>query len=53
MRRLKRGKSQTLFWLGTITADVDNDARGIFAHSFAGVQFTPLFILKLQRRAGP
>jgi hypothetical protein len=53
MRWLKRWKSRTLLLLAAITANVDHDAPGIFTHSFAGVQFIPLLILKLQRRAGP
>jgi Mn2+/Fe2+ NRAMP family transporter len=50
MRWLKRWKTQTLFLLavigpGFITANVDNDAGGIFTYSFAGAQFgyIPLF----------
>jgi hypothetical protein len=53
MRWLNRWKSRMLLLLAATTANVDRDAPGIFTHSFAGVQFTPLFILKLQRRAGP
>ena len=44
MRWLKRWKTQTLLLLavigpGFITANVDNDAGGIFTYSFAGAQF--------------
>jgi hypothetical protein len=58
MRWLKRWKSRTLLLRAAvgprfITANVGHDAPGIFTHSFAGAQFIPLFILKLQRRAAP
>src|SRR5262245_7453563 len=50
MKWLKRWKTQTLLLLavvgpGFITANVDNDAGGIFTYSFAGAQFgyRPLF----------
>ena len=50
MRWLKRSKTQILLLLavigpGFITANVDNDAGGIFTYSFAGAQFgyVPLF----------
>jgi Mn2+/Fe2+ NRAMP family transporter len=50
MKWLKRWKTQTLLLLavigpGFITANVDNDAGGIFTYSFAGAQFgyIPLF----------
>ena len=50
MRWLKRWKIQALLLLGVIgpgfiTANVDNDAGGIFTYSFAGAQFgyIPLF----------
>src|SRR5262245_23501639 len=44
MKWLKRWKTQTLLLLavvgpGFITANVDNDAGGIFTYSFAGAQF--------------
>ena len=44
MKWLKRWKTQTLFLLaiigpGFITANVDNDAGGIYTYSFAGAQF--------------
>jgi Mn2+/Fe2+ NRAMP family transporter len=44
MRWLKRWKTQTLLLLavigpGFITANVDNDAGGIYTYSFAGAQF--------------
>src|SRR5215467_2930949 len=44
MKRLKRWKTQTLLLLavigpGFITANVDNDAGGIYTYSFAGAQF--------------
>src|SRR5215470_44540 len=52
MKWLKRWKTQTLLLLaiigpGFITANVDNDAGGIFTYSFAGAQFgyTPLFTI--------
>jgi Mn2+/Fe2+ NRAMP family transporter len=52
MKWLKRWKTQTLFLLaiigpGFITANVDNDAGGIFTYSFAGAQFgyVPLFTI--------
>ena len=50
MKWLKRSKTQILLLLavigpGFITANVDNDAGGIFTYSFAGAQFgyVPLF----------
>jgi NRAMP (natural resistance-associated macrophage protein)-like metal ion transporter len=50
MKWLKRSKTQVLLLLavigpGFITANVDNDAGGIFTYSFAGAQFgyVPLF----------
>src|SRR5437588_867762 len=52
MRWLKRWKTQALLLLavigpGFITANVDNDAGGIFTYSFAGAQFgyIPLFTI--------
>jgi len=44
MKWLKRWKTQTLLLLavigpGFITANVDNDAGGIYTYSFAGAQF--------------
>src|SRR5712672_4533903 len=52
MKWLKRWKTQTLLLLavigpGFITANVDNDAGGIYTYSFAGAQFgyTPLFTI--------
>src|ERR1051326_3175117 len=44
MKWLKRWKTRTLFLLaiigpGFITANVDNDAGGIYTYSFAGAQF--------------
>ncbi|HEX9255544.1 MAG TPA: divalent metal cation transporter, partial [Candidatus Angelobacter sp.] len=52
MKWLKRWKTQTLLLLavigpGFITANVDNDAGGIFTYSFAGAQFgyKPLFTI--------
>lgn len=52
MKWLKRWKTQTLLLLavigpGFITANVDNDAGGIFTYSFAGAQFgyRPLFTI--------
>ncbi|HEV7550873.1 MAG TPA: Nramp family divalent metal transporter, partial [Candidatus Angelobacter sp.] len=52
MKWLKRWKTQTLLLLavigpGFITANVDNDAGGIYTYSFAGAQFgyKPLFTI--------
>src|SRR5689334_24206557 len=52
MKWLKRWKTQTLLLLavigpGFITANVDNDAGGIYTYSFAGAQFgyIPLFTI--------
>ena len=52
MKWLKRWKTQTLLLLavigpGFITANVDNDAGGIFTYSFAGAQYgyRPLFTI--------
>ena len=52
MKWLKRWKTQTLLLLavigpGFITANVDNDACGIYTYSFAGAQFgyKPLFTI--------
>jgi Mn2+/Fe2+ NRAMP family transporter len=52
MKLLKRWKTQTLLLLavigpGFITANVDNDAGGIYTYSFAGAQFgyKPLFTI--------
>jgi Mn2+/Fe2+ NRAMP family transporter len=53
MKWLKRWKTQTLLLLavigpGFITANVDNDAGGIYTYSFAGAQFgTPLFTIPM------